>query len=165
MKNLLSLLVAITVLLSFTLVGAEETLNGAGATFPYPVYSAWAFDYNKVTGVKLNYQSIGSGGGQRQITERTVDFGASDDPLKPEKLGGDKLIQFPAVIGGVVPVVNIQGVKDGELKLDSTALCKIYLGEIKYWDDATLKKMNPTASLPHTDITVVHRSDGSGTTA
>src|SRR5512136_783382 len=93
---------------------ADKTINGAGASFPYPVYSAWAIDYNKVTGTKLNYQSIGSGGGQRQIVNRTVDFGASDDPLTPEELAKDKLFQFPAVIGGVVPVVNIQGVKTGE---------------------------------------------------
>jgi phosphate transport system substrate-binding protein len=155
----------VIVLFSFTLASAEETLNGAGASFPAPVYQAWAYDYNKATGIKLNYQSIGSGGGIRQITERTVEFGASDDPLKPDKLAGDKLIQFPAVIGGVVAVVNIQGVKENELKLDSTALCKIYLGEIKFWDDEMVKKMNPKVRLPHKEITVVHRSDGSGTTA
>ena len=124
--------------LSFTAVYAAETLNGAGATFPYPVYSAWAFDYNKVTGVQLNYQSIGSGGGVRQITERTVDFGASDDPMKPEQLQKDKLLQFPAVIGGVVPVANLENVKPGQLKLDPESLCKIFLGEIKYWDDAQI---------------------------
>lgn len=165
MKKIFSLTLVLAIALSSSLAGAEETINGAGATFPYPVYSAWAYDYNKATGAKLNYQSIGSGGGIRQITERTVDFGASDDPLKPEKLSGDKLIQFPAVIGGVVAVVNISGVKENELKLDSTALCKIYLGEIKFWDDGMLKKMNPKMSLPHKEITVVHRSDGSGTTA
>ena len=104
MKVFLKIALVLAVMLSFTHVEAAETLNGAGATFPYPVYSAWAFDYNKVTGVQLNYQSIGSGGGVRQITERTVDFGASDDPMKPEQLQKDKLLQFPAVIGGVVPV-------------------------------------------------------------
>lgn len=165
MKTLLKMALALVLLLSFTNVEAAETLNGAGATFPYPVYSAWAFDYNKVSGAKLNYQSIGSGGGIRQITERTVDFGASDAPLKPEQLQKDKLVQFPAVIGGVVPVVNIPGVKAGELKLDSEALCKIYLGEIKYWDDKKIKGLNPNSNLPHSEITVVHRSDGSGTTA
>ena len=127
MKKIAAL--ALTMVLALgTAAHAEEMLNGAGATFPYPVYSAWANEYNKVTGVKLNYQSIGSGGGIKQITERTVDFGASDKPLKPEELAKDNLLQFPAVIGGVVPVVNITGVKAGELKLDSEALCKIYMG-------------------------------------
>jgi len=165
MKKIVGLVLAIAGVLSFATARAEETLNGAGATFPYPVYSAWAFDYNKVSGAKLNYQSIGSGGGIRQITERTVDFGASDAPLPTEQLGKDKLLQFPAVIGGVVPVVNIPGVQAGELKLDSDALCKIYLGDIKYWDDQKIKSLNPKANLPHGEITVVHRSDGSGTTA
>ncbi|HUJ17582.1 MAG TPA: phosphate ABC transporter substrate-binding protein PstS [Nitrospirota bacterium] len=157
---------ALTVVLAMGAAAhAEEMLNGAGATFPYPVYSAWANEYNKVSGTKLNYQSIGSGGGIKQITERTVDFGASDKPLKPEELAKDNLLQFPAVIGGVVPVVNITGIKAGELKLDSEALCKIYLGEIRTWNDAIIKKMNPTVNLPGSEITVVHRSDGSGTTA
>jgi phosphate transport system substrate-binding protein len=151
--------------MSFSYAEAAETLNGAGATFPYPVYSAWAFDYNKVTGVQLNYQSIGSGGGIRQITERTVDFGASDAPLTPEHLNKDKLLQFPAVMGGVVPVTSIPGVKAGELRLDPDALCKIYLGEITYWDDTKIKSLNPNVNLSHNQITVVHRSDGSGTTA
>jgi len=165
MKIVLVLTVTAMALLSFTLAGAEDTLNGAGATFPYPVYSAWAFDYNKVTGSKLNYQSIGSGGGIRQVTDRTVDFGASDAPLAPEQLNKDRLLQFPAVIGGVVPVVNIPGVKAGELRLDSDAICKIYLGEIKHWDDKGIKSLNPKVNLSHNEITVVHRSDGSGTTA
>ena len=162
-----SLLVALVVigLLSFNLAQAEEMLNGAGATFPYPVYSAWANEYNKITGMKLNYQSIGSGGGIKQISERTVDFGASDKPLKPEELAKDNLLQFPAVIGGVVPVVNIPGIKAGELKLDSEAVCKIYMGEIKNWNDPKIKGLNPTLNLPGSEITVVHRSDGSGTTA
>jgi len=144
---------------------AEEMLNGAGATFPYPVYSAWANEYNKITGMKLNYQSIGSGGGIKQVTERTVDFGASDKPLKPEELAKANLIQFPAVIGGVVPVVNLAGIKPGELKLDSEAMCRIYLGEIKTWIDPKIKGLNPGLNLPAKQITVVHRSDGSGTTA
>lgn len=165
MKKILGSVLAIAVVLSFTAARAEETLNGAGATFPYPVYSAWAFDYNKVSGAKLNYQSIGSGGGVRQITERTVDFGASDDPMKPEQLQKDKLYQFPAVIGGVVPAVNITGVKSGHLKLDADALCKVFLGDVKYWDDSKIKALNPGVSLPHTEVTVVYRSDGSGTTA
>ncbi len=165
MKGFLKIALVVAVLLSFGHVDAAETLNGAGATFPYPVYSAWAYDYNKVTGMQLNYQSIGSGGGIRQITERTVDFGASDAPLSSEQLRKDKLIQFPAVIGGVVPVVNLPGVKAGDMKLDSEAVCKIYLGEIKKWDDPKIKSLNPGVKLPNIDITVVHRSDGSGTTA
>ena len=165
MKVFLKIALVLAVMLSFTHVEAAETLNGAGATFPYPVYSAWAFDYSKVTGMQLNYQSIGSGGGIRQITERTVDFGASDAPLASEQLQKDKLLQFPAVIGGVVPVVNLPGVKAGELKLDSDTICKIYLGEIKKWSDPKIKSLNPKVNLPDIDITVVHRSDGSGTTA
>jgi phosphate transport system substrate-binding protein len=165
MKIFLKSLVVLVLGMSFAHAEAAETLNGAGASFPYPVYSAWGYDYNKVTGVQLNYQSIGSGGGIRQITERTVDFGASDAPLKPAQLEKDKLLQFPAVIGGVVPVVNIPGVKEGQLTLDSETLCKIYLGDIKYWDDAKIKSLNPNVKLSHDEITVVHRSDGSGTTA
>ncbi len=164
-KVLAAVAVAAIFAFSLTAVQAEEMLNGAGATFPYPVYSAWANEYNKVTGMKLNYQSIGSGGGIKQITERTVDFGASDKPLTSEELAKDNLLQFPAVIGGVVLVVNIPGVKAGELRLDSNAVCKIYLGEIKNWGDTKIKALNPGAKLPQSDITVVHRSDGSGTTA
>ncbi|MCL5023626.1 MAG: phosphate ABC transporter substrate-binding protein PstS [Nitrospirae bacterium] len=166
MKNIVRVILTIAVVLSFSAVaGAAETLNGAGASFPYPVYSAWAFDYNKVTGVRLNYQSIGSGGGIKQISARTVDFGASDAPLAPTQLNKDNLLQFPAVIGGVVPVVNIPGVKAGVLKLDSEAVCKIYLGETKHWDDKKIKSLNPGMKFTHDEITVVHRSDGSGTTA
>jgi phosphate transport system substrate-binding protein len=165
MKTILKLVLAIVLVLSYAHVEAAETLNGAGATFPYPVYSAWAFDYNKITGVQLNYQSIGSGGGVRQVTERTVHFGASDDPLKPEQLQKNKLFQFPAVIGGVVPVANLENVKPGELKLESDSLCKIFLGEIKFWDDPKITKINPGLKLPHAEVTVVYRSDGSGTTA
>ena len=165
MKVLMKIALVLAVMLTFTQVEAAETLNGAGATFPYPVYSAWAFDYNKVAGVQLNYQSIGSGGGQRQIADRTVDFGASDDPLKPEQLQKDKLFQFPAVIGGVVPVGNLEGINPGQLKLDPDTLCKIFLGEIKSWNNDGIKKMNPGLKLPQGEITVVYRSDGSGTTA
>jgi len=165
MKRYLIFTLAVIGLLSINLAHAEEMLNGAGATFPYPVYSAWANEYNKITGMQLNYQSIGSGGGIKQITERTVDFGASDKPLKPEELAKADLIQFPAVIGGVVPVVNLAGVKSGELKLDADAMCKIYLGEIKTWNDPKIKGMNSGLNLPNKEITVVHRSDGSGTTA
>ena len=165
MKTILKSALVMALVFSFTAAYAAETLNGAGATFPYPVYSAWAFDYNKVTGVQLNYQSIGSGGGVKQITARTVDFGASDEPLKPEALEKEKLLQFPAVIGGVVPVANLENVKPGQLKLDPASLCKIFLGDIKYWDDAQLAKMNQGLKLLHSEITVVYRSDGSGTTA
>jgi phosphate transport system substrate-binding protein len=154
---------ALAGIVSFAVAG--DTINGAGATFPYPVYAAWAYMYYKETGVKLNYQSIGSGGGIRQIKNRTVDFGASDAPLKPEKLDKYKLYQFPAIIGGVVPVVNLPGIKAGQLRLDGGTLCRIYLGEIKYWDSEEIKKLNPSVKLPHKDIKVVHRSDGSGTTA
>ncbi len=166
MKKILSIAV-LAVVLSSSLFAAQaaETLNGAGASFPYPVYSAWAFEYNKISGVQLNYQSIGSGGGIKQITERTVDFGASDAPQKPEKLATGKLLQFPAVVGGVVFVVNIGGVKSGELKLDGSTACKIFLGDIKKWNDKQIEAMNGGMKLPDADITVVHRSDGSGTKA
>ena len=165
MKRIVTISLLMIGMLSFNQARAEEMLNGAGATFPYPVYSAWANEYNKITGVKLNYQSIGSGGGIKQISERTVDFGASDKPLKPEELAKNNLLQFPAVIGGVVPVVNVSGIKAGELRLDSESVCKIYMGEIKTWNDALIKKLNPKLKLPNSEITVVHRSDGSGTTA
>lgn len=144
---------------------AAETLNGAGASFPNPVYSAWAYEYSKAAGVRLNYQSVGSGAGQRQIVERTVDFGASDDPLAPEKLAKDRLLQFPTVVGGITPVINLPGIKTALLKLDATTLCGIFLGEIRSWDDARVATLNPGLALPHKEITVVHRSDGSGTTA
>jgi len=164
--NKIALAALLSLMTLYTSLGqADEMLNGAGATFPYPVYSAWANEYNKITGMKLNYQSIGSGGGIKQVTERTVDFGASDKPLKPEELAKANLIQFPAVIGGVVPVVNLAGIKSGELKLDAEAMCKIYMGEIRVWNDPKIKGMNPKLNLPDKNITVVHRSDGSGTTA
>jgi len=165
MNKIIIAISAALIALSASAAGAEEIINGAGASFPAPVYQAWAYQYNKTTGAKLNYQSIGSGGGQRQITEKTLDFGASDDPLKPEKLKHDNLLQFPAVIGGVVPIVNIKGIKDGQLKLDSGALCKIFLGEITSWDDDRVKNLNPGMFIPHTSVTVIYRSDGSGTTA
>lgn len=153
------------VTLSSGVVHAADMLNGAGATFPNPLYSAWAYEYSKAAGVRLNYQSVGSGAGQRQIVERTVDFGASDDPLTSDKLSKDGLLQFPTVVGGITPVINIPGVKAGELRLEAAVLCKIFLGEIKFWDSTQIKDLNPKTSLPHTEITVVHRSDGSGTTA
>jgi phosphate transport system substrate-binding protein len=162
LKNIFLSLLLVIISLSLT---AGDMINGAGATFPYPVYSAWAFNYQKATGVKLNYQSIGSGGGVRQIKNRTVDFGASDAPVKPADLKKMNLIQFPAIIGGVVPVVNIKGLNPGQLKLNGDALSKIFLGEITKWNDPRLAAINKGVSLPDANITVVHRSDGSGTTA
>ncbi|GAB6183466.1 phosphate ABC transporter substrate-binding protein PstS [Thermodesulfovibrio hydrogeniphilus] len=144
---------------------ASQMINGAGATFPYPLYSSWANDYFKSTGIKINYQSIGSGGGIRQITERTVHFGASDMPLKPEEIEKSKLLQFPAVIGGVVPIVNLPEVNHGALVLDGTTMCEIFLGEIKTWDNPKIKALNPNIKLPSKPITVIYRSDGSGTTS
>jgi len=140
------------------------TINGAGATFPYPVYAKWADAYNKATGVKLNYQSIGSGGGIKQIKAKTVDFGASDAPLSGEELDDMGLVQFPAVMGGVVPVFNVVGVEAGRLKLDQAVLADIYLGKITKWNDAKIVALNPGVTLPEKLISVVRRSDGSGTT-
>ncbi len=139
-------------------------ITGAGATFPYPIYAKWANAYKQQTGIGLNYQSIGSGGGIRQINAGTVDFGASDMPLKPEVLARDKLVQFPTVMGGVVPVVNLDGVESGDIRLTGTLLADIYLGKIRKWNDAALARLNPGVKLPDRAITVVHRSDGSGTT-
>lgn len=139
-------------------------ISGAGATFPYPIYSKWAEAYKKETGNGLNYQSIGSGGGIKQIKAKTVTFGASDMPLKPKDLNESGLIQFPTVIGGDVPVVNVEGVGSGQLTLDGATLAKIFMGEITSWDDPAIKKLNPNANLPSQAIAVVHRSDGSGTT-
>jgi len=139
-------------------------LNGAGATFPYPIYAKWADAYNKVTGLKLNYQSIGSGGGIAQIKAKTVDFGASDAPLTAEELDEAGLVQFPLVMGGVVPVVSIDGVSAGQLRLDPEALADIFLGKIKKWNDTKIQERNPDVKLPDTEISVVHRADGSGTT-
>ena len=139
-------------------------ISGAGATFPYPIYAKWADAYKKETGNGLNYQSIGSGGGIKQIQNKTVTFGASDAPLKGEDLNKWGLAQFPAVMGGIVPVVNLEGIKPGELTIDGPTLAKIFLGEIKTWDNAAIKKLNPSAKLPSQAIAVVHRSDGSGTT-
>jgi phosphate transport system substrate-binding protein len=139
-------------------------ISGAGATFPYPVYAKWADAYKKETGNGLNYQSIGSGGGIKQIKAKTVTFGASDAPLTGKELDEAGLAQFPMVMGGIVPVVNLEGFKPGELVLDGPTLAKIYLGEIKSWDDAAIKKLNPNAKLPKQAIALVHRSDGSGTT-
>jgi phosphate transport system substrate-binding protein len=143
---------------------AAADITGAGATFPYPVYAKWAEAYKAKTGTGMNYQSIGSGGGIKQIKAKTVDFGASDAPLKLEELEKEGLVQFPAVMGGVVPVINIEGIKPGEMKLTGKALADIYLGKIKKWNDPAIVELNKGMKLPDTDITVVNRSDGSGTT-
>jgi phosphate transport system substrate-binding protein len=139
-------------------------ITGAGATFPYPIYAKWAEAYKQASGNGLNYQSIGSGGGIKQIKAKTVDFGASDMPLKPEDLEKAGLMQFPAIMGGVVPIVNIQGVKPGQLKLTGKVISDIYLGKITRWVAPEIAALNPGVKLPTTDITVVHRADGSGTT-
>jgi phosphate transport system substrate-binding protein len=139
-------------------------ISGAGATFPYPIYAKWADTYKKETGAGLNYQSIGSGGGIKQIQAKTVTFGATDMPLKGEQLEKDGLVQFPTVMGGVVPVVNIEGIKSGEVVLDGPTLARIFLGEVKSWNDPAIAKLNANAKLPAQAIVIVHRSDGSGTT-
>ena len=154
---------AIASMVLATTVNAAE-ITGAGATFPYPVYSKWADSYKKETGNTVNYQSIGSGAGIKQIQAKTVIFGASDMPLGLEDLLKDRFIQWPQVIGAVVPVVNIEGIKSGELVLDGATIADIYLGKIKKWDDAAIAKLNPALKLPATNILVVRRSDGSGTT-
>lgn len=156
-------------LLSFTLLAAAsmasaQDVTGAGATFPAPVYAKWADAYNKATGAKVNYQSVGSGAGLKQIKSKTVDFGASDMPLKDEELATDGLMQFPTVIGGVVPVVNIKGIQPGQIKLTGQLLGDIYLGKITKWNDPALVALNSGVPLPDAAISVVRRADGSGTT-
>ena len=152
----------VSIVVASTAFAAEIT--GAGASFPAPVYSKWADAYQKATGNKVNYQSIGSSGGIKQIGAKTVDFGASDAPLKDDELVKGNLVQFPTVIGGVVPVINLQGVKPGELTITGEVLANIYLGKIKKWDDPAIKALNPKAHLPNQDILPVRRADGSGTT-
>jgi phosphate transport system substrate-binding protein len=149
--------------LSYTTLAAAQDVTGAGASFPAPLYSKWASDYNKATGTKINYQSVGSGAGLKQIEAKTVDFGASDAPLTDEDLAKKGLMQFPTVIGGVVPVVNIQGIKPGELKLNGQVLGDIFLGKITKWSDPAVKALNPTLALPDAAIAPVRRADGSGT--
>jgi len=139
-------------------------ITGAGATFPYPIYAKWADAYRKASGVGLNYQSIGSGGGIKQITAKTVDFGASDMPMKPDDLAKNGLVQFPAVMGGVVPVVKIAGIQPGQLKFTGRLLGDIYLGKVKKWNDPAIAKLNPGVKLPDQEIAPIYRSDGSGTT-
>src|SRR3954464_1562999 len=155
-------ILAVGVLLAAQALGVDIT--GAGATFPYPVYAKWADAYKKETGVSMNYQSIGSGGGIKQITAKTVDFGASNAPMKPEDLEKNGLIQFPAVMGGVVPVYNVKGIERGKLKLTGALLADIYLGKVKKWNDPAIARLNAGVNLPDQAISIVHRSDGSGTT-
>ena len=157
-KHLLTLLAALTVLT------AQADIVGAGATFPYPIYAKWAEGYKKATGVSLNYQSIGSSGGIRQINAKTVDFGATDAPVSGENLDKMGQVQFPAIIGGTVPVINLDGFKPGELRITGSVLADVFLGTITKWNDPRLVALNPGKTLPNENITIVHRADGSGTT-
>lgn len=159
---MLTLAMASTV--GFAGIASAQEITGAGATFPAPIYSKWAADYNKATGVKVNYQSIGSGGGIKQIDSKTVDFGASDMPLTDEVLKTKGQMQFPTVMGGVVPVINVKGIEPGQLKLTGTVLGDIFLGKIARWNDPAIKALNPTLPLPDAAIAQVRRADGSGTT-
>ena len=159
MRNLIA-----TVLLAVSSLASAAELTGAGATFPFPIYSKWAEAYKAQTGIGLNYQSIGSGGGIRQIKAKTVDFGASDMPLKKEELDKEGLVQFPAIIGGVVPVFNLDGIDAGKLKLTSDIIANIHLGKINKWNDKAIVELNPGVNLPAIPIVVIHRADGSGTT-
>ncbi len=163
MKHLTAIAVA-GVLAASVLPAAAADLTGAGSTFVYPVLAKWADTYKKDTGIGLNYQSIGSGGGIQQITNKTVTFGASDMPLTPENVAKNNFVQFPIVSGAVVPLVNLPGIKPGELVLDGPTIAKVFLGEITKWNDPAIAKLNPGLKLPSTAIAVVHRSDGSGTT-
>jgi phosphate transport system substrate-binding protein len=144
---------------------AVQNITGAGATFPAPVYAKWAEAYRQATGIRVNYQAIGSGGGVKQINARTVDFGATDDPVSGENLARSGLVQFPTVIGGVVPVVNLRGVKPGQMKLSGQVLADIYRGAIRSWNDPAIVALNPDVPLPSTAIALIYRSDASGTTA
>ncbi|NMM29395.1 MAG: phosphate ABC transporter substrate-binding protein PstS [Glaciimonas sp.] len=162
-KSVVLTAVTATSAMTFSTVTAAD-ITGAGATFPYPIYAKWAEAYKAATGTGMNYQSIGSGGGIKQIKAKTVDFGASDMPLKFEEMEAEGLMQFPAIMGGVVPIVNVDGVTPGQLKMTSDVLAQIYLGKIVKWNDPAIVALNKGVKLPDQDITVVHRSDGSGTT-
>ena len=164
MRHITALLAASIVAAAAVLPAFGADISGAGATFPYPIYAKWAAAYKKETGNGVNYQSIGSGGGIKQITAQTVTFGASDMPLKPEQLEKEGLVQFPMVMGGVVPVINVEGIKENDVVLDGATLADIFLGKVKNWDDPAIKKLNANVKLPSQPIVVVHRSDGSGTT-
>ena len=160
----LTSIVAVAAVVGLANPAAAADISGAGATFPFPIYAKWADAYKKETGVGLNYQSIGSGAGIKQILAKTVTFGATDAPMSAADLQKNGLVQFPMVMGGIVPVINVEGVKPGELVLSGTVLADIFLGKITKWDDAAIKKLNPSVNLPSTGINVVRRSDGSGTT-
>lgn len=147
----------------FCLNALAADMTGAGATFPYPIYAKWAESYQKASGNRLNYQSIGSGGGIKQIKAKTVDFGASDMPLKEGELAASGLVQFPVILGGVVPIVNVEGIRPGQLKMSGSVLADIYLGKITKWNASQIAALNPGVSLPDRAIVVVHRADGSGT--
>jgi phosphate transport system substrate-binding protein len=165
-KTFISVVVATATAATLTgmsLAVSAAEVTGAGASFPAPIYAKWADAYQKATGNKINYQSIGSGGGIKQIQAKTVDFGASDMPLSPEQLAKDGLTQFPTVIGGIVPVINVVGIKPGELKLTGALLADIFLGKVTKWNDKAIKELNPSLNLPDHDIGVVRRADGSGT--
>ena len=162
-KSTIAIVLGTTAFALTTVVSAQD-VTGAGASFPAPLYSKWAADYNRATNIKINYQSVGSGAGMRQIEAKTVDFGASDVPLKDDELVKKGLVQFPTVIGGVVPVVNIKGITPGQLKLNGQVLGDIYLGKITKWTDPAIKALNPTLTLPDNAIAPVRRADGSGTT-
>jgi phosphate transport system substrate-binding protein len=166
MRKILCLSVtALSLLALVTLCQAEApSINGAGASFPYPVYAQWAHKYHELNGVKINYQSIGSGGGIAQTKAKTVDFGGTDEPMQPADLEKIGLVQFPTMMGGVVPVLNVPGIDSGKLKLDGATLAAIFMGKIAKWDDAAIKGLNPDLKLPAQAITVAHRTDGSGTT-
>jgi phosphate transport system substrate-binding protein len=162
--NLPLISVAVAAALGFANAASAQEITGAGATFPAPIYAKWASEYNKATGVKVNYQSIGSGGGIKQIDSKTVDFGASDMPQTDEVLKNKGQVQFPTVMGGVVPVLNVKGIEPGQMKLTGPVLADIYLGKIARWNDAAIKALNPTLPLPDAAIAQVRRADGSGTT-
>lgn len=162
MKKILAVIAASLYLMSPQ--ANAETITGAGATFPYPVYSKWSEAYQVKTDIQLNYQSIGSSGGIKQIKAATVDFGATDAPLKGDELAASGLVQFPTVLGGVVPIINVEGIKPGELQLTGDVLAKIFVGHIVNWSDRRIQELNPKAKLPDESITIVHRADGSGTT-
>ncbi len=157
------LIAGIAASMAMTMSHAAD-ITGAGATFPYPIYAKWAEAYKKETGTGLNYQSIGSSGGIRQINAKTVTFGATDAPVKGEDLDKNGQVQFPAIIGGTVPVVNLDGFKPGELRITGPVMAEVFLGDIKRWNDPKLQALNPGKNLPNMEITIVHRADGSGTT-
>ena len=164
MKNMFTKVLVGGAVMAFSLHAAAQTITGAGATFPYPVYAKWAEAYKKETGVSLNYQSIGSSGGMRQIRAKTVTFGASDAPVKCADLSKDGMVQFPAVIGGTIPVFNLEGFKPGDLRITGDVLAEMFVGYIVNWNDPKIAALNPGKKLPDQTITVVHRADGSGTT-